>query len=414
MLQKVQADPTLAFQAPAAPVPPAEIGTMAANAATAAAGVSPNALTAGVAKGAMETLHTAGAAAGKLMPESWRDKIGLPSSFTEPDYLESANGAETAGKVGENIAEFALGDAALKGLQISTKLGIASKLASMAKSSPYIARMLELGMNALRQGAVIAPQQMLHGATPGEAAKTGASAALLGWGTGAVVDAAGEAKTLLDNLHPEIRKALIGVISPRARNALRLLDVLNPKETEAAAEELGPVSPKILRQSTALSKLPVSTAGETPVEGEDQISEEEWQAGHEIDPNAVEGRPRPAPQASREVKAGGKSAAERGFLEHLGITKQDVAQAQVKQKLAYQKYLTKAAQKGATFGAKGGVTPELDAAASDAGRKAYLKHLNITEYELETAKSAARQMYMEHLKNQTSQLLSQAGKLAEK
>jgi hypothetical protein len=168
----------------------AELGTLAANAATGAAGISPNPLTAGVAKGTMETLHTLGAAAGHLMPTSWRDKLGLPSSFTEPDYLQSSNGAETAGKVAENIAEFAMGDEALKGLQISARLGIASKLATMAKSSPYVARMLELGMNAVRGGFVTVPQQMAHGATPAQALKTGAEATALGAGTGAVIETA--------------------------------------------------------------------------------------------------------------------------------------------------------------------------------------------------------------------------------
>jgi hypothetical protein len=130
----------------------------------------------GVAKGVGELAHTVGAAAGHLMPDSWRDKLGLPSSFTEPDYLKSTNGQETAGKVAESIAEFAMGDEALKGLQISEKLGIASKLASMAKSSPYIARMLELGMNATRQGVVTTAQQTAHGVAPTEAVKSGAVA----------------------------------------------------------------------------------------------------------------------------------------------------------------------------------------------------------------------------------------------
>ena len=144
----------------------------------------------GEGKGVAETAHTVGALAGKVMPNSWRDALGLPSSFKEPDYLQSTSGAETAGKVGENIAEFVMGDEALKGLQITERLGLAQKMAQMAKSSPYIAKILEHGLTAIRGGAVTVPQRMLHGATPTEALKTGAEATVLGAATGAAVEGA--------------------------------------------------------------------------------------------------------------------------------------------------------------------------------------------------------------------------------
>jgi hypothetical protein len=163
----------------------------------------------GAIKGAGEAVHTVGAVAGHLMPKGLRDRLALPTSFTEPGYLKSENGAETAGKVGESIAEFALGDEALKGLQMSEKLGIAQKLASMAKGSPYIARMLELGMNALRGGVTTVPQQMLHGATPTDALKTGAIATAVGAGTGAAVEAATPlVKAALRGGQPEIQNAI--------------------------------------------------------------------------------------------------------------------------------------------------------------------------------------------------------------
>jgi hypothetical protein len=168
-----------------------------------------NDINSGMLKGVGETAHTIGAAAGYLMPKGLRDRLALPTSFTEPGYLKSENGAETAGKVGESIAEFALGDEALKGLQMSEKLGIAQKLASMAKGSPYIARMLELGMNALRGGVTTVPQQMLHGATPTDALKTGAVATAVGAGTGAAVEAATPlVKAALRGGQPEIQNAI--------------------------------------------------------------------------------------------------------------------------------------------------------------------------------------------------------------
>ena len=147
-------------------------------------------LKAGFEKDLAEAGHTVGALAGKVMPNSWRDALGLPSSFTQPDYLRSTSGAETAGKVGEGIAEFVMGDEALKGLQITERLGLAQKMSQMAKSSPYIAKILEHGLTAIRGGAVTVPQQMLHGATPTEALKTGAEATALGAATGAAVEGA--------------------------------------------------------------------------------------------------------------------------------------------------------------------------------------------------------------------------------
>ena len=168
-----------------------------------------NSILMGEGKGVAEAAHTVGAAVGHLMPKGMRDRLALPTSFTEPGYLKSENGAETAGKVGESIAEFALGDEALKGLQMSEKLGIAQKLASMAKGSPYIARMLELGMNALRGGVTTVPQQMLHGASPADALTTGAVATGVGAGVGAATEAATPlVKAALRGGQPEVQAAI--------------------------------------------------------------------------------------------------------------------------------------------------------------------------------------------------------------
>ena len=71
----------------------------------------------------------------------------------------------TAGKVGagvEGIAEFVLGDAALKGLGVAQKLGIAGKLAELAEKSPTIAKALDIGLNAVRTGAVGTGQAALQ------------------------------------------------------------------------------------------------------------------------------------------------------------------------------------------------------------------------------------------------------------
>jgi hypothetical protein len=183
----------------------------------------------GYTKAAGETLHTLGAAAGKVLPNSWRDAIGLPSSFKEPDYLQSTNGAETAGKVAENIAEFVMGDEALKGLQITERIGLAQKMASMAKANPYVAKIFEHGLTAIRGGAVTTPQQMAHGATPTEALKTGGEAILLGAGTGAAIEGASAladsdvAQTALSKVKNLKNEVVHGekIAQPTAQTALR-------------------------------------------------------------------------------------------------------------------------------------------------------------------------------------------------
>ena len=195
---------------------------------------------AGLEKGLGETVHTLGAAAGKLLPDTLRDKLHLPSSFTEPDYLRSENAAETAGKVGESIAEFALGDAALKGLTVSEKLGLASKLASMAKSSPYIARMLELGMNAIRGGVVTVPQQVLHGAPLNEALKTGAVATGVGAGTGAAIEGAA---ALTDSPAGQYVRNIVRGGQPQVQGAIRDAAQTGTEQAEARSAAVKAAEP---------------------------------------------------------------------------------------------------------------------------------------------------------------------------
>jgi hypothetical protein len=159
------------------------------------------------------------------------------------------------------------------------------------------------------------------------------------------------------------------------------------------------------QQSQALAKLPAAKASASPdVSNADEIPEDEWKAGQELD-TQQENTPKPAP---KEMKASGKSAAEKAFLDHLGKTKEDVAAAQAKGKIAYQKHLTQQAVKGAEFGPRGGATPEIMQSAKAAGRQAYLKHLKISEFDLENAKSAARQGYMQHLKKGMADLTAAA------
>lgn len=132
-------------------------------------------------------------------------------------------------------------------------------------------------------------------------------------------------------------------------------------------------------------------AGDEVADEDYEVPDDERQAGHEIEPQ-VENTPR-----GSDLTKTGKKAAEDSFLKKLGKTKEDIAAANAKGQMAYQKHLTRQAVKGAEFGPRGGVTPELMGTAKQAARAAYLKHLKITEFELEEAKSAARQGYMDHV-----------------
>jgi hypothetical protein len=165
----------------------AETGTLAANAAVGAMGINPNPLTTGMAKGTAETAHTLGAVAGKVLPNSVRDSLGLPASFQQPGYLESSNAGESAGKVGEGIAEFVMGDEALKGLSIAEKLGIAQKVAKLAEDYPTIAKALHIGMNATRSATASGVQSGLHDPS----ADSVATGAAFGAGGQLLSDAAG-------------------------------------------------------------------------------------------------------------------------------------------------------------------------------------------------------------------------------
>jgi hypothetical protein len=146
----------------------------------------------------------------QYVAEKVGDVLGLPKLAPNADPYAvvnkstAANAAAanqtTGGKVGtgaESIAEFFLGDEALKGLSVAERLGIGAKVAKLAESNPIIARIICHGLNAVRGGAVVTGQELAHGATPTEAVKTGAEATALGTATGAAVEGAGVAKNAI-------------------------------------------------------------------------------------------------------------------------------------------------------------------------------------------------------------------------
>lgn len=76
---------------------------------------------------------------------------------------------QTTGEGAEAVMEFVLGDAALKGLAISQKIGLANKILEISQKSPYIAKLLEHGAAAARMGTVTTAEALAKGATPRQA-----------------------------------------------------------------------------------------------------------------------------------------------------------------------------------------------------------------------------------------------------
>src|SRR5437588_2871533 len=98
-----------------------------------------------------------------------------PNPFSaHPEALETKGTAETAGKIGENILEFMAGDAALKNLNLGARFAKLGKIATLLDEHPVLAKAVEIGGNALRQGTVGAGQTLAHGGTAGDALTSGA------------------------------------------------------------------------------------------------------------------------------------------------------------------------------------------------------------------------------------------------
>lgn len=139
----------------------------------------------GYAKGAAETVHTVGNFLHQHLG------IPMPEEVLRPELeggTEGKNAGESVGKFGEAIGEFVLGDEAVKGMSIAERLGLTQKVMKIATEHPFVAKAIAVGMNALRQGIVGGGQALAHGATPSEAAGTGA----ITGATGGALEGAGE------------------------------------------------------------------------------------------------------------------------------------------------------------------------------------------------------------------------------
>src|ERR1051326_2508083 len=119
----------------------------------------------GFAKGAGQTANTISKGISKVAPS-----IVRPSDVQALEQIETpTNTAQKIGVAGEGIAEFFLMDEGLKALSVAERLGLAAKVAKLAESHPAVAKLIGLGLNAVRTGSVGTAQGLAHGETAGQA-----------------------------------------------------------------------------------------------------------------------------------------------------------------------------------------------------------------------------------------------------
>lgn len=96
---------------------------------------------------------------------------------------------QSVGQVGETVGEFLLGDEALKGLSLSERLARTAKVVKLLESHPLAAKAFNIGVAALRQGAV---QGIQTGIRTGGDTHAAGEQGLLAGGLTAGFGAAGE------------------------------------------------------------------------------------------------------------------------------------------------------------------------------------------------------------------------------
>jgi hypothetical protein len=152
----------------------------------------------GVGEGALQTVSTVAKGLNKIpvIGEKLAPSQGISSlnQIAAPDNL-----AQHIGSGAEGLLEFMAGDEMLKGLSLAAKLNLAQKIAKLAESHAFGAKLVNAGLGALRQGTVGAAQAAMHGADAGEAAKTGVLTA----GTSAALESAGN---VIGALKPSIKR----------------------------------------------------------------------------------------------------------------------------------------------------------------------------------------------------------------
>src|ERR1700723_79450 len=204
------------------------------------------------------------------------DAVGLPGHASVQDMagtgprgqgsaiMNDLTTPKTAGeKVGggaEGIAEFVLGDEALKTLSMGEKILKIGKLAdAYEKASPFAKSAMEAAINtggsALRSGGVSAAQGMLHGETGGEAAYQGLLTGGVSLGGAAVSMGL---RAMEDRMNtPEVYKYAMKVSGDILRNAAADSKAGKPISDSLKNLVIGDESPEGVKQTIqAISQTP--------------------------------------------------------------------------------------------------------------------------------------------------------------
>lgn len=150
----------------------------------------------GLMKGVADTAY----GLGKMIPVV---KDMLPA--TEPSYLKSSNAQQTAGKIGENIGEFAAGDAALEGLAKLAK--VPEAVLALAEKYPTAAKLLHAAVKATQGAAVGGAQGAVKGSAEGDTAG-GAKAGAIGGGIGGAIGGGVESAAMGGNPVDSLTRAV--------------------------------------------------------------------------------------------------------------------------------------------------------------------------------------------------------------
>ncbi len=162
------------------------------------------------------------------------------SGLTAEEAYSHPHGiAQHVGLAGGSIAEFLLGDEALKGLSMAEKFTQVAKTMKMAENSPRLMKALKIGADAARMGTVQGVQTGVKtGGDVGAAAESG----LVGAGTAGVLggvgsllgegaSAAGNAGTKVQELGDRAATA-----APKAEISSQLADKINSSEDQLKSD----------------------------------------------------------------------------------------------------------------------------------------------------------------------------------
>lgn len=179
----------------------------------------------GFGKGVLSTVSGTDEWARKHLPAFLTNSdFGFGSPANEQRVQQMATphgGAQNVGSMGESLAEFILGDEALKALPISQRLLKASKIMQSIEESPALSRLFQFAVRGARGGAIGSAQGALK--SGGDASDT-AGAGVAGGVGNAVVPEAFDLVKSVPGIADLVSEALRGpekVVQPELQGSLR-------------------------------------------------------------------------------------------------------------------------------------------------------------------------------------------------